>query len=189
MIELIDTFIRPLISTGLPYAVTGSVAAMAYGEPRLTNDIDLVLEIKIADIPRLVEAFPEADFYLPPSEVIATEIVRGNRGHLNIISQHSLLKADVYIVSGDPLHQWAMENVKVIDIDGLPIAFTPPEYLIIRKLEFFREGGSQKHIRDIAAMLNESSDMINFPFLNHHLEKLHLTEEYNAALALTDRGL
>jgi ABC-type microcin C transport system permease subunit YejB len=43
VIELIDTFIRPLIATGLPYAVTGSVASMAYGEPRLTNDIDLVL--------------------------------------------------------------------------------------------------------------------------------------------------
>lgn len=184
MIELIDTFIRPLITTGLPYAVTGSVAAMAYGEPRLTNDIDLVLEIKIADIPRLIEAFPEADFYLPPSEVIATEIVRGNRGHLNIISQQTLLKADVYLVSGDPLHQWAMENVKTIDIDDLPVAFTPPEYLIIRKLEFFREGGSQKHLRDIAAMLEESSDIIDQDFLDHHLAALGLTAQYQLALAL-----
>jgi hypothetical protein len=185
VIELIDTFIRPLISSGLPYAVTGSVAAMAYGEPRLTNDIDLVLEIKIADIPRLVEAFPEADFYLPPSEVIASEIVRGNRGHLNIISQLSLLKADVYLVSGDPLHHWAMENVRIIDIEGLPVAFTPPEYLIIRKLEFFREGGSHKHLRDIAAMLEESSDIMDHGFLNHHLESLGLTSQYQAAKALT----
>lgn len=184
MIELIDTFIRPLISTGLPYAVTGSVAAMAYGEPRLTNDIDLVLEIKIADMPRLIEAFSENDFYLPPSEVIASEIVRGNRGHLNIISQHSLLKADVYIVSGDPLHRWAMENVRVIDIEGLPVAFAPPEYLIIRKLEFFREGGSQKHLRDIAAVLDESSELIDHTFLSHHLNALNLTAHFQAAQAL-----
>jgi len=188
VIELIDTFIRPLISTGLPYAVTGSVAAMAYGEPRLTNDIDLVLEIKTADIPHLIEAFPEADFYLPPSEVIASEIVRGNRGHLNIISQHSLLKADVYLVSGDPLHHWAMENVRIINIEGLPIAFTPPEYLIIRKLEFFREGGSQKHLRDIAAMLEESPDIIDQTFLQHHLTALNLTAQYQAALALTNKS-
>jgi hypothetical protein len=185
VIELIDTFIRPLITTGLPYAVTGSVAAMAYGEPRLTNDIDLILEIKIADIPRLIEAFPEADFYLPPSEVIATEIVRSNRGHLNIISQHSLLKADVYLVSGDALHHWAMENVKVIDIDDLSVAFTPPEYLIIRKLEFFREGGSQKHLRDIAAMLEESPDIIDQTFLIQQLTALNLTAEYQLAQDLT----
>lgn len=185
MIELIDTFIRPLISTGLPYAVTGSVAAMVFGEPRLTNDIDLVLEIKVNSIPRLITAFPEADFYLPPSEVIAAEILRGNRGHLNIISQHSLLKADVYIVAGDPLHRWAMENVRTIDIEGLPVAFTPPEYLIIRKLEFYREGGSQKHLRDIASMLDESASLIDQPFLQHHLSQLGLTPHYQAALALT----
>jgi len=187
VIELIDTFIRPLITTGLPYAVTGSVAAMAYGEPRLTNDIDLVLEIKIQDIPRLIAAFPEEDFYLPPSEVIATEIVRGARGHLNIISQHSLLKADVYLVSGDPLHRWAMENVKTLDIEGLPIAFTPPEYIIIRKLEFFREGGSQKHLRDISAMLEESSDIIDQTFLTRRLTALNLLPEYAQAQALTER--
>lgn len=58
MIELIDTFIRPLITTGLPYAVTGSVAAMIYREPRLTNDIDLVLEIKTNDIHHLDFAIP-----------------------------------------------------------------------------------------------------------------------------------
>jgi hypothetical protein len=187
VIELIDTFIRPLISSGLHYAVTGSVAAMAYGEPRLTNDIDLVLDIKTADIPRFIEAFPQADFYLPPSEVIASEIVRGSRGHLNIISQHSLLKADVYLVSGDPLHHWAMENVRIIDIEGLPVAFTPPEYLIIRKLEFFREGGSQKHLRDIAAMLVESPEIIDQSFLQHHLKFLNLTDQYQLASALTQQ--
>ncbi len=189
MIELIDTFIRPLISTGLPYAVTGSVASMAYGEPRLTNDIDLVLEIKTKDIPRLTQAFPEADFYLPPAEVIATEIVRGNRGHLNIISQHSLLKADIYLVSGDPLHHWAMQNVRSLDIEGLPVAFTPPEYLIIRKLEFYREGGSEKHLRDIAAMLDESSTLIDHTFLQNHLTSLNLTTHYQTAQALTNREL
>ena len=185
MIELIETFIRPLIATGLPYAVTGSVAAMAYGEPRLTNDIDLVLEIRQTDIARFIAAFPERDFYLPPSEVIATEIARGTRGHLNIISQHSLLKADVYLVSGDPLHYWAMQNVKILDIEGLPVAFTPPEYLIIRKLEFHREGGSQKHLRDIAAMLDESSHLIDHDFLAHLLTALNLTAEYQLAQALT----
>ncbi len=162
---------------------------MAYGEPRLTNDIDLVLEIKSADIPKLTAAFPEEDFYLPPADVIATEIIRGSRGHLNIISQHNLLKADVYIVAADPLHRWAMDNVKMLEIEDLTLAFTPPEYLIIRKLEFFREGNSHKHLRDIASMLDESSDLIDQTFLNHHLEKLQLTEEFQAALALTERGL
>lgn len=74
-----------------------------------------------------------------------------------------------------------MENVKVIDIDDLSVAFTPPEYLIIRKLEFFREGGSQKHLRDIAAMLEESPDIIDQTFLIQQLTALNLTAEYQLA--------
>lgn len=187
MIELIDTFIRPLLNIGLPYAVTGSVGAMAYGEPRLTNDIDLVLEIKARDIPRLIAVYPEKDFYLPPSVIIETELARGSRGHFNIISQHSLLKADVYLVAEDPLHRWAMENVRVLKIDDLAVSFTPPEYLIIRKLEFYREGGSQKHLRDIAGMLDESSEIIDQSFLTKHLSALNLTAEYQMAKDLTRR--
>lgn len=185
MTELIDTFIRPLVSSDLPYAVTGSVAAMAYGEPRLTNDIDLVLELKVPQIQSFIELFPEETFYLPPQEVIATEIVRGSRGHLNIISQTNLLKADVYFVSNDPLHRWAMDNIHFLHIDDLKIAFTPPEYLIIRKLEFFREGGSEKHIRDIAAMLIESAGLMDQEFLTKYIDALNLNSEFSRARNLS----
>ena len=37
----------------------------------------------------------------------------------------------------------------------------PPEYVIVRKLEFYREGGSDKHLRDIRSMLAVSGDQIN----------------------------
>ena len=36
-------FLEPLERLGVPYCVTGSVAASVYGEPRLTADIDLVV--------------------------------------------------------------------------------------------------------------------------------------------------
>lgn len=77
-----------------------------------------------------------------------------------------------------------MDNIKTIDIDDLAIAFIPPEYLIIRKLEFFRESGSQKHLRDIAAMLAESSDIIDQSFLQKQITNLNLSTHYQAAEAL-----
>jgi len=92
VIELIDTFVRPLVSSGLPYAVTGSVAAMAYGEPRLTNDIDLVLQIRVDDIPRLAQAFPESDFYLPPPEVIDHGFLGQQLSRQNLTSEYQLAK-------------------------------------------------------------------------------------------------
>ena len=102
MIELLDVFIVPLARHGFHYLVTGSVGATAYGEPRLTNDIDLILETQGQDVASLIRAFPETDFYLPPSEVIQSERVRMQRGHFNIIHLETMLKADVYLAGLTP---------------------------------------------------------------------------------------
>ncbi|MEO8613556.1 MAG: hypothetical protein ABI600_00320 [Luteolibacter sp.] len=184
MIELIDTFIRPLNEHGIRYIITGSVASMVYGEPRLTNDVDVVLEITSQDIPTLVNAFPEKDFYLPPVEIIETELLRGSRGHFNIISQLTMLKADIYLVGNDPIQRWGMKEARILDIDDQQISFASPEYVIIRKLEFYREGNSAKHLRDIASMITESSSEIDHLTLATYLSQLHLETEWQAALAL-----
>jgi hypothetical protein len=187
MIELIDTFIRPLNAHGIRYIITGSVAAMVYGEPRLTNDIDVVLEITPNDIRKLFAAFPEQDYYLPPREVIESELLRGSRGHFNIISQLSMLKADIYLLGADTLQHWGMNQARILDIDNQQVSFAPPEYVIIRKLEFYREGHSEKHLRDIAAMLAESSSEIDQKTLSHHIAKLGLEPQWQAARELSTK--
>lgn len=184
MIELIETFIRPLNDHDVPYIITGSVASMVYGEPRLTNDVDVVLDITTRDIPKLIQAFPEQDFYLPPTEIIETEILRGSRGHFNIISQHTMLKADIYLVGNDQLQKWGMQKANLLDIDGQQFSFACPEYVIIRKLQFFKEGNSQKHLRDIASIVKESSSELDHDCLSELLSQHHLQPEWQAALAL-----
>jgi hypothetical protein len=186
MIELIDTFIRPLNEHRIRYVITGSVASMAYGEPRLTNDIDVVLAIQAQHIPTLVSAFPEEKFYLPPTEIIQAEILRGSRGSFNIISQENMLKADIYLVGNDSIQIWGMSHAKVLEIDEQPIRFAPPEYVIIRKLEFYREGRSQKHLRDIASMMTESSSQIDLEILAEFLDQLGLQPQWQEALKLTN---
>lgn len=185
MIELITLFIGPLEQHGLRYLVTGSVAAMAYGEPRLTNDIDLILEISATDIASLTKAFPESDYYLPPVEVIQSERVRSLRGHFNIFHLETMLKADIYLAGSDPLHRWAFQNCLRMDIDAVSVAFAPPEYVILRKLEFFREGGSEKHLRDIASMLIESGPQINIPYLTDEVLSRGLTAAWQRANDMT----
>jgi hypothetical protein len=147
-------FTRKLENLGLRYMVSGSVAAIFYGEPRLTNDVDIILVLTANDAMRIAEAFPAEEFYCPPTEVIAMELAREQRGHFNLIHHETGFKADIYLVRKDPLHLWALARTVVIDLDGDKIRFAPPEYVIIRKLEFFREGRSAKHLRDIARMLD-----------------------------------
>ncbi|KAB2642156.1 MAG: hypothetical protein DVB26_03490 [Verrucomicrobia bacterium] len=184
MIELLDVFIDPLERHGFHYLVTGSIGAMAYGEPRLTNDIDLILEIQSEEVASLIRAFPESDFYLPPFDVIQSERVRMQRGHFNIIHLETMLKADVYLAGADPLHRWAFQHVVHMEIEGRQIAFAPSEYIILRKLEFFEEGGSEKHLRDIAAMMQESGPEIDAVFLAQEVLERGLSAAWQRATKL-----
>jgi hypothetical protein len=83
--ELSLIFVRPLNRFGFRYVVSDSVAAILYGEPRLTNDVDFVVFLWQADIVRLQEAFPSPEFYVPPPEVISSEIARPTKGQFNVI--------------------------------------------------------------------------------------------------------
>ncbi|MEK7793262.1 MAG: hypothetical protein AAB353_01970 [Candidatus Hydrogenedentota bacterium] len=153
-------FTRGMDTLGARYMVTGSVAVILYGEPRLTHDIDLVVVLDRAHIARLHDIFPSTEFYCPPEEIIVVESRREQRGHFNLVHSASGFKADVYIAGSDPLHAWGLANVRRIEFEGPILPVAPPEYVIVRKLEYFREGSSEKHLRDIRSILAASGDLI-----------------------------
>ena len=150
----IALFSGRLNGVGAEYMITGATAAILYGQPRLTNDLDVVLALRDQHLPALFAAFPENEFYLPPESVIRVEQARAQRGHFNILHLDSGYKADVYLAGSDALHAWALPLRRKIEwTDALTLTVAPPEYVILRKLEFFREGGSAKHPADIRAIL------------------------------------
>ena len=159
--ELHRLVLGPIERTGIPYMVTGAVAAIAYGEPRLTNDVDIVVDGASRYAPSFTAAFPAADYYVPPQEVLVEELGRPRHGHFNIIHNDTGLRADVYVAGDDPLNAWGMEHRHAELIGADHIWFAPIEYVIVRKLEYYAEGSSDRHLRDIAAMVRISGDMID----------------------------
>ena len=149
----ITLFATRLNQLGLHWMTVGSVASTSYGEFRTTNDVDLILMLDEGDAARLAAAFPDSEFYCPPVDVIALEASRSERGHFNLIHHETAFKADVYLAGNDSLHSWALDRRRQIQLKGSTVWIAPPEYVIIGKLEFFREGGSEKHLRDIRGML------------------------------------
>lgn len=133
--------------------VTGATAAIFYGQPRVTNDLDVVLSLDDIGRAALLRAFSESEFYVPPESVIRTEQARIQRGHFNLTHHDSGYKADIYLAGSDPLHAWAFPHRRRFDWgENLAITLAPPEYVVLRKLEYFREGGSTKHPADIRAI-------------------------------------
>jgi len=165
----------------IPYFVTGSVASIVYGDPMLTHGIDLVINLNNVNIDIFLKAFPSEQFYCPPEDVIRTEFNRSARGHFNLIHHETGFKADIYLIVREELQLWAMQNSKQIDFAGSKINIAPPEYVIIKKLEFFKEGNAQKHLSDIKSILVNSNELIDYVYLNKLIDEKGLHSEFKAA--------
>src|SRR5665213_1740048 len=183
--DLIQLFAQPLNQLGILYLVSGSVAAMLYGEPRVTHDIDFVVFLRPDDVEKLRLVFPGPAFYVPPSIVIMNEMARDQRAHFNIIHTESGLKADFYTANRDELHGWAFRHARVYTIGESSISLAPPEYVIVRKLEYYREGNSEKHLRDIRSMVAVSGAQLDRAVLNDWVQRRGLEAEWERVCITT----
>lgn len=185
--NLFQIFISRLNKLGMRYMVTGAVAIVIYGEPRLTHDIDVVVDLNSEDAQKFLEAFASEEFYCPPIEVIKLEINRPLRGHFNLIHHETGFKADIYTFGQDELHHWAIAHRKSFEMEGEPIWLAPPEYVILRKLEYYRQGGSEKHLTDIASMVETYSEHIHFEQLQNKIKDYALEKEWQKVQKIINR--
>ena len=176
--ELLRHAARCFEEHGIRYFVTGAVAAIAYGEPRLTNDIDIVADLHEDDIPKLKGCYPEGEFYF--DEESAKRAV-SSRSQFNIIHPESGLKVDVMISQADEFdHSRFRRARRLRPLEDTEVDFASPEDVILKKMAFYRDGGSEKHLRDIAGILKVSSDDIDPAYIEDWAKKLGLEEIWAA---------
>jgi hypothetical protein len=161
--ELLQRIVETLDRLKITYLVTGSVAAMAYGEPRLTNDIDIVAAVEETHIAGLLAAFPPSEFYIS-EEAIRDAIHR--RTQFNIIHPSSGLKVDIILQKGTPFDESRFGRIRRIKpAETYTANFAAPEDIIIMKMQYYRDGGSEKHLRDITGILKISRDEVDMAYI------------------------
>lgn len=156
--DLISLFVRPLEKARMRYLVACSVGAMHYSEPHLTLDVDIPILVMPIEIQTLTSLFPDPEYYCPPADLIASEIARDCRGHFNVNHIPTGLKADVYPGKRDATLSWGWSYKLIEQTSEGPISIASPEYIILWKLIFYKDGRSKKHLRDIQRMLETQSD-------------------------------
>jgi len=109
--------------------VAGGVAAILYAEPRLTQDIDVVVALQARDAGHFANQFPETEFYCPPVEVIAQETARAAYGHFNVLHLESDARADVYLVGDDALSKRGLATRRVVQLVGLTVPIASPDHV------------------------------------------------------------
>ena len=176
--ELMRLVIQSLETIGIPYMITGSQASAYYGEPRFTRDIDVVADINLGQVEDFIKYFPANEFY-GDKEMIEAEIER--RGQFNIIHAASGLKIDIILKKTTPFSQteFARRNRSAVfpDQDAF---FTSAEDVIIKKMEYYKEGGAEKHLRDVTGILKISGEIVDKNYIAEWARQLGLTEIWDA---------
>jgi hypothetical protein len=178
--ELLRHLCESLERLHLRYLITGSQATIAYGEPRLTNDIDVLVALDDSHTDVFVAAFPESEFYLSRDAV--REAIR-DRGMFNIIHPGSGLKIDVIIPENLLYDRSRFERGRRIQVTpNFSAVFASPEDVILKKLQFYQLGQSDKHLRDIAGVLRISGDQLDREYIAETAKQLKVTEEWQLAI-------
>ncbi len=177
LFELLQKVVSILERLGIPYLITGSVAAMAFGEPRLTNDIDIVAAIDEKHIRDFLMSFPSDQFYI--SEGAIREAILGQE-QFNIIHPESGIKIDVIIKQDTPFDDSRFKRLhRIYPAESYQANFAAPEDVIIKKMEYYKAGGSDKHLRDIAGILKVSGEIVDWDYITRWAKHLDLTEVWD----------
>jgi hypothetical protein len=169
--------IEALEAANVEYLIGGAIAEWAWGEPRATQDLDLVINLPIEAIGKLSIELKKRDMLVPAEIILDTVLDDRADIPINAIHIHSGLKADLYPVrSGDELRLSAFQRRQYVDY-GPPIGYVyihSPEDLILYKLIYFGISRQSKHSRDIAAILRAKKNQLDVGYINEWAVKLGL---------------
>lgn len=177
-IDVLKDVVQKLDELQIKYFLVGSLAAMYYSRPRFTNDVDLVVQIGAAQVKKITDGFPLSNYYCPPEEVIRDEVLR--RGSFNLIHQSSGIKIDLVLSKNSEISLAELgRRQKVELVPGFEVFIASPEDVILKKLEFYRDGHSEKHLSDVREIL--SSVDVDEEYMRIWVAKLHLQEVWREA--------
>ena len=149
-VELLKKITGSLEEKGISYMVSGSLALNVYSVPRMTYDIDLVIELHHESVEGFLQIFREG-FYID-AETVREEI--GRKGMFNAIDHQSGLKID-FIIRKDTEYRRLEFSRKIRKlIGGMPVWIVSPEDLIISKIIWIQELQSEKQMGDINRLLS-----------------------------------
>ncbi len=150
-LEVLKQVARRLGSAGIAYMITGSTAANLYTVPRMTRDIDIVVQLLEQDIDRFIPLF-EKEYYLEPESV--RRAVK-DKGMFNLIHEEYIIKIDFIVRKDSPYRRREFFGRKKIAVDHHDLYVVSPEDLILSKLEWAKDSCSAVQLADVRNLLKD----------------------------------
>ncbi len=162
-----------LDQAGIPYMLTGSFAVNLYATPRMTRDIDLVINIPSSRIDKFLFVFQD-DFYITREDIQGAV---SSHGMFNIIHNDTIIKIDLIIRKDTEYRLTEFERRQQVQIANALIWVVAPEDLIISKLLWAKDSFSEMQFKDIRNLIS-SLNNLDETYLSNWIEKLELSNVY-----------
>jgi hypothetical protein len=183
--EFVRLVIAAIEAAGVTYLIGGAVAAWAWGEPRATLGLDMVVDVPLEAVDRLSEELEKRDMLVPTGIILDNILETRSDLPINAVHMYSGYKADLYpLREGDELRASALQRRQKIDM-GEPFGelyLHSPEDLIIYKLCFFSLSQQTKHMRDITSIVMTLGDELDFDYIENWANKKGLTSLWDDLL-------
>lgn len=152
---------------GIQYMVSGSTAMNFYARPRMTRDVDIIVEIGAADVGKLMDLFQE-DFSVDEQEI--REAI-AHQSLFNIIHYDTVVKVDCVVRKQTAYRLEEFGRRRPLEIDGQRIWVVAPEDLILSKLYWARESLSELQLGDVRNLL-EAVPTVDWEYMEHWAQEL-----------------
>lgn len=166
-LDILKDIIKKLGTLNISYMLTGSLAMMYYAQPRMTRDIDIVVELKKMQLDDFINLF-KAGYYISPEAIedaVATSFM------FNIIHLDSSVKVDFVLRKSEEYRVVEFDRRKKVNFDGIELFIVSKEDLILSKLIWQKDSDSELQKRDIKHLLESYYDE---KYLIEWIKKLNL---------------
>ena len=173
-LEILKTVCTRLQDAGIPYMITGSTALNFYATPRMTRDIDIVIEIQMQDADRIFQIF-HGPFY---SDLQMIREAIEQEGMFNLIHTELAFKIDFIIRKNHLYRKVEFARRQKIRVSGTDLWLVSPEDLILSKLFWAKDSLSQLQLGDVSNLLQMLKDL-DTPYIEKWVHELKLDFLWN----------
>jgi hypothetical protein len=166
-----------LDSLDIPYLLGGALASAILGEPRATEDVDIVADIRPEQAEAVIRVLGN-EFYVPAGRL---RDAVSHRTSFNVIHLETMRKVDIFVLRALPLDQQEMARRRLTVVTTNPdrsIYVASPEDLVLQKLDWYRcgEGVSDRQWRDVLGLLKVQADRIDRAYLRRWADVIQVTD-------------
>lgn len=176
-LDVLKTVAGQLEEAGISYMVTGSIAANFYSQPRMTRDIDIVIDLSAGQAEKLYSVF-KGDFYVDKG---AIEEALTNRSMFNIIHFAIGVKVDLIIRKEGEYRDIEFSRKLKREMEGFALFMVSPEDLVLSKLVWAKESLSEVQLADVRNIVSFNRDNLDFDYLREWAQKLSVLESFKKA--------